>query len=149
MKRYGNWAGSIFLVSILLLTIYQVVEAGCCASTTLAGSQVNAVKSNITLSSLIWRAQIESISGTFGDGPKLDQIGWTWWHVYERCNGKDVQYTVRSPVTDYNKAYQSRVYDQAFEVCSGTKQTGNKGNHYFLKSGVTVNLAPDYLKNFP
>ncbi|MCA9936979.1 MAG: hypothetical protein H6662_15365 [Ardenticatenaceae bacterium] len=98
----------VILTLLAMVTLYQTTFAGCCASQSFAGSVANARKYNITLDSIRWRAQIESAMGSWGEGPAIDTIGWTWWNVYEMCNGSVIELTARTPVAASNRAYQSR-----------------------------------------
>jgi hypothetical protein len=81
-----------------------------------------------------WRAEIES---WMDYGTVIDTLGWTSWHVYEKCNGSTVDYTVLQPVAAHNVSTQGRVYQQRIENCNGQRITGNKGYHQFEEAGYS------------
>lgn len=141
---------TILLSLLTLVLLYSVVSAACCASQSFYGSTANARKYIYTISSTIWRGDIESAMGSYGEGPAIDSIGWTYWRVYEKCNGSVIEETDRDPMAAHNVAYQARSYQQAFNTCGGTKVAGNKGTHEFKEAGLTtVYLFTDHTQNFP
>jgi hypothetical protein len=78
------------------------------------------------------------------------QIGWSWWHVYEVCDGYVIEYKDRGYGYAYNTSFRAAAYNNQFNYCTGVKQTGNKGNHVYLKSGYsTKNIFLDNVQNFP
>lgn len=137
----------VIIIALLLATLfaYKAVMASSYSSQSYAGTTVIARNKNLTINSLTWQALIESEAYA-----TMNQIGWSWWHVYEICGVSVIDYTTRSPRTSYNASFRAEVYNQAFNSCSGTKQTGNKGNHTYLKSGYsTKNIFLDNVQNFP
>lgn len=139
-------------VMVLLLGItYRIASAGCCQNYPFAGSTAYAAKNNITINIYTWRAEIMSGMGSsLGGGPAIDKIGWTWWHVYEECDGDVWEYKELSPQARPNEDWAYDIHQQGFS-CSGSSQyMGNKGNHHFEEAGyIPVNMAPIYRKSFP
>lgn len=138
------------LVSLLVMAFWaRAVFAGCCNSGSVNGVSVYAFKENLQLDSLRWRGNIISATGSYyGSGPAIDRIGWTWWQVYEKCNGATVEWKNRVPVSEPNKSYQARSYEQRMHSCNGSKEMGNKGTHEFKDGGQTKYLSPDLVSSF-
>ena len=123
---------TIPFVLLLLVALYQTTQAGCCSYRPFAGDTAVSIKWNYRLDTNRWQAYIES---RMDYGTVIDTIGWTSWHVYEKCNGFTVDYTILYPVAAYNASSQSRIYNQRIEGCGGERITGNKGFHQFVESG--------------
>src|SRR5690606_1618529 len=154
MKDAYKRAFTFLLIGVTVLLLgatYRAVVAGCCQTySPFAGSTAYAAKNNITITIYVWRAEIMSGMGSYqGGGPAIDEIGWTFWHVYEECDGAVWEYKELSAQSrrDTNWAYD--LHQQGFS-CSGSSQyTGNRGNHVFKEGGQVINMAPEYRKQFP
>jgi len=138
---------ALILAFAFVMLLFQTASAGCCDTRPFAGGTATSINGNVTISSLIWRAEVSSWQD---GGPALDKIGWTSWHVYEKCGGATIDYTERSPAYAQNTTYRANVYEQAFNSCSLSKVTGNKGYHQYEEAGYT-SIYPwvHYTKSFP
>lgn len=136
---------TITAILFATLLVYKMAVASSYSSQPYAGTTVIARNMNQTINSITWQAVIESEAYA-----TMNQIGWSWWHVYEMCNGLVIEYTVREPRIAVNTSFRAEVYNNQFNYCTGVKQTGNKGNHTYLKSGYTTkNIFLDNVQSFP
>lgn len=137
----------ITIITLLFasLFVYKPAMAGCCNSQSYANTTVISRNVNQTISSVTWKAIIESEAYA-----NMNQIGWTWWHVYEVCGGNVIDYKDIGRGDANNTSFRAAAYNNQFNICTTAKQTGNKGNHYFLKSGYSYKYVfVDNVQNFP
>ncbi|VAW42939.1 hypothetical protein MNBD_CHLOROFLEXI01-4055 [hydrothermal vent metagenome] len=114
-----------------------------------AGSVARSFKYHDHYEPNAWYANIES-SMDNGAGPAIDVIGWSFWNIYDKCNGAYVDDHYLNGTVGYNVKFQGRTSAQYIANCNnGSRQTVSNGYHQFEEGSDSIAPWVQEIRTYP